>query len=79
MSYNRNIAYRTYECEGYNYEPWEDKDDDVIKIWHDIKTPGGHTIQGPWSPYVTPTLEQFVEFVNEQQLGILALNRSYYG
>ena len=67
MSYNRNIAYLTYECEGYNYEPWEDKDDDVIKIWHDIKTPGGHTVHGPWSPYVTPTLEQFVEFVMEYE------------
>ena len=52
-----------YQFQGYSYDPWEDKDVDVIKIWHSIKTPGGETIYGPWSPYKTPTLQQFKEFV----------------
>ena len=65
--FNTNIAYLAYECEGYKYYPYEDKDDDVIKIWHEISTPRGGHIQGPWSPYVTPTLEQFVEFVTEYE------------
>ena len=48
----------------------QDKDIDVIKIWHYIKIPvDGKEIQGPWSPYVTPTLEQFQEFILEWEYG----------
>jgi hypothetical protein len=60
-----NITYLSYDCKGYKYEPWEDREEDNIKIWHDIKTPGGGLIHGPWSPYRVPTLEQFSEFVTE--------------
>jgi hypothetical protein len=59
-----------YQYMGYRYTPWEDKDIDVIKIWHYIKIPvDGKEIQGPWSPYVTPTLEQFQEFILEWEYG----------
>ena len=79
----RNIDHLSYKCEGYEYEPWEDREEDNIKIWHDIRTPGGEVIHGPWSPYKVPTLEQFSEFVsdyvNKRTLDILALNRRHYG
>ena len=64
---------------GYQYKPWEDRDVDVIKIKHEIETPSGEIIDGPWSPYVTPTLEQFAEYVDQHKLEILAQNRKHYG
>ena len=48
---------------GYIYQGWEDKGDDVIKIFHDIKTPEGIIIDGPWSPYTTPTREEFEDYI----------------
>tara|TARA_R100001530_G_C4284581_1_gene146478 strand:- start:677 stop:883 length:207 start_codon:yes stop_codon:yes gene_type:complete len=61
-----------YQYMGYRYTPWEDKDIDVIKICHYIKMPehlGGKEMHGPWSPYMTPTLEQFQEFILEWEYG----------
>jgi len=49
--------------ETYSYCGWEDVGDDVIKIFHDIRDSDGNMFNGPWSPYVVPTKEQFVEFV----------------
>ena len=51
--------------ETYIYCGWEDRGDDVIKIFHDIKDGDGNIFNGPWSPYQVPTLEQFTEFVTD--------------
>ena len=32
---------------------------------HEIETPDGKMIQGPWSSYKTPTVEEFHEFIDE--------------
>jgi hypothetical protein len=61
-----------YQYMGYRYTPWEDKDIDVIKIYHYIKIPkhlGRKEMYGPWSPYMIPTLEQFQEFILEWEYG----------
>ena len=57
----------TYECWGYKYKAWKDgwTYGDAIKIMHDIETPDGKMIQGPWSPYKTPTVGEFHEFIDE--------------
>ena len=70
-----------YECWGYKYKPWEDSwtFGDAIKVMHVIETPDGKTIQGPWSSYKTPTVEEFHEFIDEIKLNILAENRKHYG
>jgi hypothetical protein len=49
----------------YSYHGWDDADDDVVKIWHDVKDRDGNIFNGPWSPYVVPTLDQFIEFVEQ--------------
>ena len=51
--------------ETYTYNGWEDVGDDVIKIFHDIRDSDGNMFDGPWSPYVVPTKDQFIEFVIE--------------
>ena len=66
---NRNIEDLSYECEGFTYEPWEEREEDNIKIWHDMITPTGDILHGPWSPYEVPTLEQFCDFVNKVMSG----------
>ena len=70
-----------YECWGYKYKPWEDSwtYGDAIKVMHEIETPDGKMIQGPWSSYKTPTVEEFHEFIDEVRLSILAENRKHYG
>ena len=54
-----------YECWGYKYKPWDDSDRDAIKTMHEIETPDGKMIRGPWSPYKTPTVGEFHEFIDE--------------
>ena len=54
-----------YECWGYKYQPFDYSDCDAIKPCHEIETPDGKTIQGPWSPYKTPTVGEFHEFIDE--------------
>lgn len=36
---------------GYTYTPWEDRDDDCVKIWHEFKSESGTTVTCDWSPY----------------------------
>ena len=57
----------SWEYKGYTYHGWDDVGDDVVKIWHDIKDPEGLHIDGPWSPYVVPTLEEFTVFCREME------------
>lgn len=54
------------DYKGYSYRGWEDKGDDVVKMFHDVVTPDGNTIGGPWSPYTVPTREQFETFIDER-------------
>ena len=44
---------------GYTYDPFDDVDDDVIKIYHMVKTPDGSDIVMDWSSYSKPTQEEF--------------------
>lgn len=53
-----------HEYKGYRYEPSEDRDDDVIKINHDVRKPDGTMIMMDWSPYSTPTGEEFATWVD---------------
>lgn len=58
---------------GYSYNPWEDREEDCIKIFHEIRSPEGSNIEWNilprWfiniSPYSHPTQEQFEQAVDE--------------
>lgn len=61
------------EYRGYTYSTWEDKEDDNIKIFHEIIRPDGSEVQ--WdlvpgefksiSPYRLATLQEFQKAVDE--------------
>jgi hypothetical protein len=51
------------EHKGFKYQPWEDREEDNCKIFHDVLTPTGKTISMPLSPYVTPTQKHFEKLV----------------
>lgn len=40
-----------FEYKGYIYKPWEDREEDNTKIFHDIITPDGEERGIDWSPY----------------------------
>jgi hypothetical protein len=75
MKNNSEIFYG-YEYKGFVYEPETDNDGDVIKIFHDVKTSPEYRkknegfgklvtyINMDWSPYRTPTEEQFKLWVD---------------
>jgi hypothetical protein len=48
---------------GFIYEPFEDREEDNIKIFHDVMTPSGQKISMPLSPYVSPTQLHFEKWV----------------
>lgn len=52
-----------YSYKGFTYQPYEDVEDDNIKIFHDVKTPSGTTIMIPLSPYCKPTEKHFQKWV----------------
>lgn len=57
-----------YAYRGFRYEPGEDREDDNIKIWHDVveESTGLNTdMLLHFSPYKTPTEEQFKAAVDE--------------
>ena len=63
----------TYKGDIYSYEPWEDREDDNIKIFHDVYLIDrdiqgdriGRTVQRsmPMSPYSTPSFDEFVMWI----------------
>ena len=64
VNYGRKHAdYIVYKYQGFTYDPWEDREEDNIKIWHDIKCPDGRTVHGDWSPYTVPSVNQFIDFI----------------
>ena len=46
-----------YTYKGYTYTPWDDREEDNCKTWHDFKAPDGKTITCDFSPYQTMTPE----------------------
>lgn len=58
-----------YEYNGYLYGQYHDVEFDGdgrpenVKIWHEVKSPDGKDISMDWSPYDTPTYEQFALWV----------------
>jgi hypothetical protein len=48
---------------GYKYVPWDDREDDNTKIWHDIVRPDGTTTTVDWSPYSHMTMKQLERWV----------------
>jgi len=47
------------EIRGYKYQPWVDQTTEVVKIFHDVHTPTGEVVDMDWSPYNTPTEDDF--------------------
>ena len=45
------IAANGFTYKGYTYVPWDDCDDDCVKIWHDFRSESGTTVTCDWSPY----------------------------
>jgi len=48
---------------GYKYVPWDDREDDNTKIWHDIVRSDGTTFSIDWSPYSHMTVAQLERWV----------------
>lgn len=47
------------EYKGFIYKPWQEVMDDNIKVYHDVETPDGKIIDMDWSPYETPSFDDF--------------------
>jgi hypothetical protein len=57
-----------YTYRGFRYEPGEDREDDNIKIWHDVVEESVNLCTDMllhFSPYKTPTVEEFHATVDE--------------
>ena len=53
-----------HNYKGFIYQPWVDIEPDNMKIFHDVVTPEGKTVDFDWSPYSTPTAEQFALWID---------------
>jgi hypothetical protein len=55
-----------YAYKGFIYQPEEDREDDNVKIFHFVYTelPSQKMISMDWSPYSTPSAEQFQTWVD---------------
>lgn len=49
---------------GFTYSQELDYEPDNIKIFHEVKTPDGHTVSMDWSPYSTPSQNDFELYVD---------------
>ena len=52
-----------YTYKGFVYTPWEDFEEDNVKIFHDFHTPGGGEVCMDWSPYSVPTAEDIKTWI----------------
>lgn len=59
-----NTITHNHSYKGYVYQPSEDVDSDNIKIFHHVLAPNGACVKFDWSPYQTPTEEQFALWVD---------------
>lgn len=63
------------EYRGYKYNSWIDTEYDATgrpenhKRWHEIISPEGVVIDGPWGPYETITKEEFDEYIRNKFCG----------
>ena len=64
MTTRNPASFVVHAYEKYSYEPWEDREPDNIKIWHEIHTPDGETISGPWGPYHHPSFKEFKNYID---------------
>lgn len=48
-----------YKYEGYIYWEEPEHDDDVVKIWHNVRHPDGKITFVHWSPYSSMSFEDF--------------------
>jgi len=53
-----------HEYKGYEYCPWDDREPDVIKTFHEVITPAGDTIMADFSPYMFLDKETFAAWVD---------------
>jgi hypothetical protein len=55
-----------YNYKGFIYMPWSDYEKDNVKIYHDVKKElySGKFTTMDWSPYGTPTVEEFERWVD---------------
>ena len=53
----------TISFQGFTYTGWEDREEDNVKIFHDVLTPSGKTISMPLSPYCKVTQSHFEKWV----------------
>lgn len=72
-----------YTYKGYSYEPWDDREDDNIKIFHDVYAWSGPDFQTikvssrsmPLSPYSKPSEKIFQMWIdcgqpNSKEMGL---------
>ena len=52
------------EYKGYKYNNWQDFEEDNIKTFHDVTTPDGQEVSMDWSPYSTPSFEDFCAWID---------------
>ena len=52
-----------FQHKGFIYHPEEDREEDNIKIFHNVTTPKGERISIPLSPYCHPTRLHFEKWV----------------
>jgi len=52
-----------YLYKGYRYEQEIDEEEDNRKIFHDVYDPSGKRLSFSWSPYSTPTIEEFQAWI----------------
>lgn len=52
-----------YEYKGYLYFQEKDYEEDNIKIFHTV-VKGGHYLSFDWSPYCTPSFEDFAAWID---------------
>jgi len=72
-------VYTKYTYKGFTYEPWEDREDDNVKIFHDIHYKGDPVKEPGWfrniSPYTHATKEQFEQACDEIYFELWVKNR----
>lgn len=53
-----------FNYKGYSYQPCDEFDGDVNKIFHDVVTPGDALVSIDFSPYCKLTLDDFKKWID---------------
>ena len=74
-----------YEYKGYLYSPWDDREVNNLKTFHDVVGPNCEDLSLPCSPYDNPTEEYFRLWVDagcpypeRQRVSILELRETVF-